>query len=147
VPITTKIASMALVVAGAVALLGATAGGQVSFRDIQRDGSVKVIGNFGLPVGQIITLEGRRAKPLKTTNEQTLEVEKVNGKALPTRDRTFDIQIENVAALPEGVPIVVKGFEALHWVGAPDTNWYVGAYFVVTEVVGPATLQFKPWLR
>lgn len=150
-PIRMKIASIALVIAGAVAVTaGASVDVQVFFRDIHRDGSAKVIGNFGLPVGQTITLEGRRAKPSKISDAQSLDVDKVNGKmttfpeqkGFPSR-----VQIENVTELPEGVPIAVKGFEALRWVGSPDTNWHVEVFFVVTEVPGPTRLQFKPWQR
>jgi hypothetical protein len=151
VTITMRLATMALVVAGTVALrAGATADAEVFVRDIRSDGSVKVIGHFGLPVGQIITLEGKRAKRSKISNLQTLDVEKVNGKVTTFPARMgfpSYAQIENVTELPEGVPIVVKGFEALRWVGSPDTNWHVQVDFVVTEVLSPAALPFKAWER
>lgn len=121
---------------------------QVSFRDIHKYGKVKVIGNSGLPVGQIITIEGRRAKPSKTSDAYTLIVEKVDGNPVESAEKRrwpADIQIRNTVELPESVPISLKGFEVLNWVGAPDINWHVETYFVVTEVLAPKTLVFKEW--
>jgi hypothetical protein len=122
---------------------------RVFFRDIHRDGKVKVIGNFGFPVGQIITLEGRRARPSKTSNAQTLAVEKVDGVPVEKLERErgwpATVQVMNIVDMPEGAPVSVKGFEALRWTGRPDVNWHLEADFVVTEVLSPRSVKVKEW--
>jgi hypothetical protein len=118
-------------------------GSEVSFRDIRPDGDARIIGHFKLPVGQIITLEGKRAPNSKVTNAQSLRVEKVNGKLVfsdvwgqPT------IQISNVESLPEMEPIVVKGYEFLGWRGSPVGNWNITSEFIITDAIQPRSMEF-----
>ena len=117
----------------------------VHYRDIHRGGLVAVIGHFGLPIGQIVRLEGVRARPLKTTNRRTLRFTRVNGVALEDLGRRSgyppDIQIENVNELPEGKSIVVEGYERLRWRGDPQKNWLVEVSFVVTKVISSGGLE------
>ena len=118
----------------------------VSFRDLRRDGPASILGHFGLPVGRIIRLEGRRAQGLKTTNEATLHVTKVEGRDFPPEpDPPYSphIQVANVRTLPEGEPIVVEGYEFTQWVGDPDVNWHIEVSFHITKVVAPAHLVLR----
>jgi hypothetical protein len=112
----------------------------VNFRDIQRDGKVAVIGHFGIPVGQKVTIEGRRAKPSKVSNQMTLSVEKVNGVATKRGESPL-IQITNVDSLPDSEAIVLEGYEFLGWRGAPAINWHVDSSFMITRVVAPKGLE------
>lgn len=112
----------------------------VDFRDIHRDGPVTVLGHFGTPIGQIVTVEGRRAKPSKVSSEMTLSVTTVDGVADTRRGDSALIQVQNVDSLPAGEPIVVEGYEFLSWRGDPQTNWHVDVSFIITKVVSPKDL-------
>ncbi len=123
-------------------------GTKIDFHDINRDGKIKVMGRFGLPIGQIITLEGKRAENSKISNEQTLVVEKVNGIQVEAPEKSTWkswIQIRNVEFLPKEGSIIVKGYEFLDWVGDPLINWHIEVDFVITEVVAPTNLKTKSW--
>src|SRR6202008_2272186 len=80
------VAALALLLAGAHSEAGASGDGAkqtVSFRDLTRDGKAAIIGNFDLPIGRIIRLEGSRAKPSKLSNPATLGGSKVDGGSFP----------------------------------------------------------------
>src|SRR5438552_801651 len=49
----------------------------VNFRDMHKLGSVAIIGHFGIPIGQTVTVEGTWEKPSKVSNEKTLHFTKV----------------------------------------------------------------------
>jgi hypothetical protein len=119
-------------------------GQDIYFRDIGEYKKIKIIGNFGLPIGQSIILEGERPNKSKVTNEYTLEVKKINGKQVEKKEKLIwppYIQIRNVESLPEGETIILKGYELLVWVGAPQKNWHVDVAFEVTEVITPKKLK------
>lgn len=115
----------------------------VSFRDIHRDGKVAVVGHFGIPIGQKVTVEGRRAKPSKVSNEMTLAVSEVNGAAATERGESPLIQMQNVDSLPENETIVVEGYEFLSWRGDPDINWHADVSFMITKVISPKGLKIN----
>jgi hypothetical protein len=83
--------------------MGAGEGGERQPSQI-RHGDVP-IGSLGYPLGDYITVEGRRAEGNKIST-QTLQVDKLNGKKLkePTA-----IEVANVRALPKRSRIVLKG--------------------------------------
>jgi hypothetical protein len=143
------VAALALLVAGAHSEAGASGDGAkqtVSFRDLTRDGKASIIGNFDLPIGRIIRLEGRRAKPSKLSNPATLEVSKVDGRSFPAVSNppySPYIQIHNIDGLPEDRQIVVEGYEFARWVGDPEVNWLIEVDFCVTKVIAPAGLVLK----
>jgi RNA polymerase sigma factor (sigma-70 family) len=113
----------------------------VDFRDIHRDGKVAVVGHFGIPIGQNVTVEGRRAKASKVSDEMTLHVAKVNGVAAARRGESPLVQMQNVDSLPEDETIIVEGYEFLSWRGDPDINWHVEVDFMITKVVAPKGLK------
>jgi hypothetical protein len=116
----------------------------VSFRDIHREGSVKIIGHFGIPIGTMVKLEGRRAKPSKRSNYLTLHFRSVNDKEVAGDPRYEPyIQIANVDSLPEDQEIVLEGYETIQWSGAPDINWHLDVTFVVTKVIEPKDLKLQ----
>ena len=113
----------------------------VDFHDIHRDGTVAVIGHFGIPIGQIVTIEGSLAKPSKVSNDTTLHFTKVNG--IPVDDKKWGpyIQVGNVDSLPKDATIVVEGYEFLTWTGSPEINWHTEVGFVITKVISPGSLK------
>ena len=114
----------------------------VPFREIHRDGNVKIIGHFGIPIGTTIKIEGVRAQPSKLTNKMTLHVHKVNGKNFIADERYSPfIQIANVGELPETERIVLEGYESIEWRGDPERNWHINVPFVVTKVIAPESLK------
>ena len=113
----------------------------VDFRDIHRDGKVAVVGHFGIPIGQNVTVEGSRAKASKVSNEMTLHVAKVNGVAAAKQGESPLIQIQNVDSLPEDKTIIVEGYEFLSWRGDPQINWHMEVSFMITKVVAPKSLK------
>ena len=132
------------------AATGAFAGGSdkkqsVDFHDIHKDGTVAIIGHFGIPIGQIVTVEGHLEKPSKVSDEMTLHFTKINGSAIRENRWGSLIQIKNVDSLPKDEPIVVEGYEFLSWRGAPEINWNVEVEFVITKVISPASLKLNKW--
>ncbi len=117
----------------------------VDFRDIHRDGTVTIIGNFGIPIGQIVTVEGFLAKPSKVTNRMTLRFTKINGSEVKATRWPPYIQVRNVDSLPKDVPIVVEGYEFLSWSGSPEINWLLEVDFVITKVISPDNLKPNKW--
>ncbi len=115
------------------------------FRDIHRDGAVLITGHFGIPVGQIVTIEGSRAKPSKVSNSRTLRFVKINGEPVPKPGQHLMwpplIQIRNVDDLPEKEIIVAEGYELLTWRGDPNINWHLEVEFMITKVVSPDSLK------
>lgn len=81
---------------------------------------VKIIGHFGIPIGQYIIIEGKRSKTdnLATTSN-TLSVEKLNGKTLKI---PADIKLDDIDSLNEGVVYVLKGYETGGMIGIPPPN-------------------------
>lgn len=115
-------------------------GQSVHFRDIHRDGSAQILGNFGLPIGKMLTLKGVRAKPSKVTNEFSLAVSAVNGNKIDSetyRPWPAVVQIRNMPALPVNTTLELQGYEYLEWRGTPDRNWYIAVLFKVTKVLTP----------
>ena len=120
----------------------------VDFRDIHRDGKVAVLGHFGIPIGQNVTVEGRRAAASKISNEMTLRFTKVNGVAAAKESESpwpLLIQIQNADSLPEDEAIIVEGYEFLSWRGDPQSNWHVDVAFIITKVVSPKGLKVNAW--
>lgn len=121
----------------------------VDIRDIRTGGKVAVLGNLGIPIGQIVTLEGQLAKPSKVSNNMTLHFTKVNGVAVAKESvlarRHQMIQVQNVDFLPENETIIVEGYEFLQWRGDPQTNWSVNTAFVITKVIAPKSLKVNAW--
>ena len=116
----------------------------VDFHDIHRDGKVAVIGHFGIPIGQIVTVEGSRAEASKISNGRTLRFTKVNGVAAPKQDESpwpSLVQVQNVDLLPDDEVIVVEGYEFLRWTGDPEVNWHVEVKFMITKVIAPKSLK------
>ncbi|MET0555663.1 MAG: hypothetical protein ABW221_21675 [Vicinamibacteria bacterium] len=136
--------TLAVLLAGAATSAADHGPKEISFRDFGSDGSTALVGHVGLPIGQVVRLEGRRAPNLKTTNAATLEVVRVNGQEPRRRqpDERIHIQVHNVEALPPNETIVLEGFEFASWVGAP-TNWFLRVEFQVTNVVSPSAIVLK----
>ena len=57
------------------------------FRDTHRNGKVAIIGHFGIPIGQIVTIEGSLARPSRVSNASTLRIAKINGELLSKTDQ------------------------------------------------------------
>ena len=117
----------------------------VDFRDIHRDGRVAIIGHFGIPIGQTVTIEGSLAKPSKVSNDMTLYFTKVNGTTVKEEKWDPYIQVKNVDLLPKDKIIVVEGYEFLSWRGTPEINWHVEVEFVITKVISPNNLKPNKW--
>ena len=116
----------------------------VHFRDLKRSGSAAIIGHFGLPIGQTVKLEGIREKPSKVSNGSTLRVRSVNDEVLPTYHGGGWpplIQISNIYELPQGVTVVLEGYEFAVWRGSAEKNWHMDVDFMVTRVIGPESLE------
>lgn len=116
----------------------------VHFRNLHKDSSVKIIGHFGLPIGQALTLKGVRAKPSKLSNGSTLLVRTVNRAPFPEDNSQGwppHIQIRNIHELPMSSTIIVEGYEFAEWRGSADKNWHIDVEFMVTRVVEPDTLK------
>jgi hypothetical protein len=93
----------------------------------------------------MVKIEGRRAKPSKLSNEQTLHFQRVNDKQAPDDLRyTPYIQIANIDRLPADQEIVLEGYEAIRWSGAPDINWHLDVVFIATKVIEPKDLKLRP---
>lgn len=144
-------ASLRAPLAVMLAAAGVPAAGQpvpvhpVDVREIHRDGAVAIVGSLGLPVGRMVRLEGRRARPSKVTDEATLEVAKVDGRepSVPESRRPVHVHLHNVDSLPADEPVVLEGFEFVRWMGEPGTNWHLAAELQVTSVVSPAGLRLN----
>ncbi len=108
------------------------------------------LGSLGYPLGDLMTIEGTRAKGLKI-NPQTLFVDTVNGKKL---EKPVAISIDNVRELPADVRIVLKGYESGRMLGPvpaaiqvaeekgekvmmPQRSWHWDAFFVALTSVQP----------
>lgn len=119
----------------------------VHFRDIHRDGTVSVIGHFGIPIGQIVTIEGALAKPSMVSNDRTLHFSIMNGKPIskPSEPQRWPplIQIRNVDSLPKEETVVAEGYEFLNWRGDPKINWHLEVEFMITKVISPANLKLN----
>ncbi|MEO8670622.1 MAG: hypothetical protein ABI411_04850 [Tahibacter sp.] len=137
--------AIALIATSGVALSAGppTATQSVDFHDIQRDGSVAVIGHFGLPIGRIVKIEGRLAKASKVSNEVTLEFRTVNGAAFRDPHWSPTVQVRNTDALPADVDIVVEGYEFLVWRGSAESNWHLDVEFMITQVIAPDRLKLN----
>ena len=117
----------------------------VDFHDIHQDGTVAIIGHFGIPIGQTVTVEGSLAKPSKISNDVTLHFTKVNGTAVEDKKWGSYIQVRNVDSLPKDETIVVEGYEFLSWRGAAEINWHLEVEFIVTKVISPSNLKPNQW--
>ncbi len=132
----------AILITGTLAGVAGDEKVSVDFHDIHRDGKVAVIGHFGIPIGQIVTVEGRLAKASKVSNNMTLHFTKVNGVAREESGKWHPlIQIQNVDALPKDETIVVEGYEFLFWRGDPQINWHLEVAFFITKVIAPKDLK------
>jgi hypothetical protein len=139
---------VAILITGPVAGVAGDEKVFVDFHNIHRDGKVAVLGHFGIPIGQIVTVEGKLAEASKVSNDKTLRFTKVNGVAV-AKDESGRwpslIQIQNVDSLPKHEPIVVEGYEFLSWRGDPQINWHVEVAFIITKVVAPKGLKVNAW--
>ena len=116
----------------------------VHFRDLHRNGPVKITGHFNLPIGQTVTLEGVRAKPSKLSNASTLFVHSVNNVEIPIdgpKKWPQLIQISNIHELPNRSTIILEGYEFVVWNGSADKNWHIDVEFMVTKVIQPGSLE------
>ena len=117
----------------------------VHFRDIHRDGTVSIIGHFGIPIGQIVTIEGTLAKPSMVSNQRTLRFAMINGRPVPETNDPQKwpplIQVRNVDSLPKEETIVAEGYEFLDWRVDPNINWHLEVEFMITKVISPARLK------
>lgn len=118
-----------------------------------RSNASSIQGRLGHPLGTYLTIEGMRSEHGKT-GVRTLAVETVNGKSLP---EPVGIWIENVAELPEGTRVVLKGYESGRMIGIPpevmakeprvngsQASWQFQTYFLVTSVEEAESLEFEP---
>lgn len=116
----------------------------VHFRNLHSNGSVKITGHFGLPIGQTLTLKGVRAKSSKLTNGSTLFVHSVNDVVVPEDSPgkwPQHIQISNVYELPMRSTIILEGYEFAVWRGTADKNWHIDVEFMVTKVIEPSSFE------
>ena len=113
-------------------------------------------GELGIPLGQLILLEGVRADGPKYGNG-TLKVEKIDGKQLPS---PVFAAIDNLD-LPKTGRCVIRVYETMKMVGQapayqqlaklknepppsePQAAWQVRCFFVAIDVVEPASLKIR----
>lgn len=131
--------------------------GIVGVQPVLRTGD-RPIGSLGFPIGDYLTLEGKRAHGIKT-GTQTLLVDAVNGKRL---DSPVGIWIDNVDLPPE-FRCRLNGYETIRTLGVPpaveqaaketgkdiclpQAGWQIQLYFVAlcNVVLKDATLVNDP---
>ncbi len=114
------------------------------------------IGGLGVPLGQLVLLEGTRYDQFKS-GVGTLKIEKIDGKAVASP--TF-VWIENVD-LPKEQRCAIRGYETMEMVGqAPayeqlaklsreprpsvgQLGWQIALSFVALEAVEPKSLEIR----
>jgi hypothetical protein len=111
-------------------------------------------GELGIPLGQLILLEGVRAEGPKY-GSHTLNVEKIDGRKLAS---PMLASIDNVE-LPKAGRCAIRVYETMGMVGRapayrqlaklkneppapePQAGWQVRCFFVALDVVEPASLK------
>lgn len=108
-------------------------------------------GRLGFPLGKYLEIEGVRAEEGKV-GVKTLLVTRVQERKL---DEPIGVWVDNVAALPKGTTVVLRGYESGKMIGLPrevaekenlpiqQAAWQFYRYFIVTSVVSPKDLELK----
>jgi hypothetical protein len=114
------------------------------------------IGRLGVPLGQLVLLEGARAEGPKT-GVRTFKIEKIDGKALTS---PVSIRVDNVD-LPKDARCVLRGYETIRMIGSPpayeqfarlkdepppnvpQAAWQIFSSFVALEAVEPKSLEIN----